>query len=107
MAKEKPEKPLTPARILDMLMSGEITPEQAKELEEKRRNKPIAFKWGKKGTACITGIRRFPVINLYPNEVEKVQEVWDAFLDFVAEGNPADKGEEADTPAEEGEEEAA
>jgi len=78
-------------------MAGEITPEEAKALDDERKKKPVKFKWGKKGTACITGIRRFPVINLYPNEVEKVVEVWGEFLDFVAEGPPEAKPAEEKT----------
>jgi hypothetical protein len=93
------EKKLTAAQILEKVVSGEITPEQAKELDDERRKKPIGFKRGGKGTFCITGVRRFPVINLYGGEIEKVAEVWPKFLDWVAEEQAKEEAAKAEEAA--------
>jgi hypothetical protein len=102
---EQPEK-LTPSQILDKVVNGEITPEEAKKLNEERKKRPIEFHRGAKGTFGIKGIRRFPVVNLYGNEVEKVAEVWPKFLDWVA-SEQAREAAEAEAATEEGGEEAA
>jgi hypothetical protein len=92
------EKPLTPKQILDKLVAGEITQEQAKAELDKREEaakakqaakpKNVEFGWGKKGGAMIRGLRKFP-ISLYPNEIDVIDEVWEDFKDYVAAG-PAD-----------------
>ena len=98
------EKPLTPKQILDKLVAGEITQEQAKIELDKREEaakakaaakpKEVEFGWGKKGGAMIRGLRKFP-ISLYPAEVDVIDEVWEQFKDFVAAG-PADPPEETE-----------
>ena len=132
MAKEKDapveqEKPLTPKQILEKLVAGEITQAEAKEMleareaarKEKAANKPkiVEFGWGKKGSALIRGLRKFP-ISLYRKEVDVIEQVWKQFLDYVVAGPVSEEapqetetvvvGEYADgvfTPAEKPQEE--
>jgi len=128
-AEETPAEPKkwTKPKILAAVLEGELTKTEAAEIlatmkanKPPRKPKPRELYCGDKGTICLRGVRKFPVLNLYPEEIEKVAEVWDEVLEFTAlvkeiepekrkdvegvvvEPAPPEEGE-AETPAEEGE----
>jgi hypothetical protein len=84
-------KKWTKPALLSAVIAGEITKsEAAAELAQMKADKPAPklkpreLYCGEKGTVCLRGIRKFPVLNLYPEEIAKVAAVWAQVLEFSA-----------------------
>ena len=98
------EKKWTKPQILEAVLEGELTKAEAKVLLDEIKKaakaakaakppKPRELYCGDKGTVCVRGIRKFPVLNLYPDEIDKLAEVWDSVLEFTKQVRelPAEK----------------
>ena len=85
---EETAKKWTKPQILEAVLEGRLTKAEAKAELEKikaaKPNKPRELYCGDKGTVCVRGIRKFPVLNLYPEEIDKLAEVWPQVLEFTA-----------------------
>lgn len=90
---ETETKKWTKPQLLAAVLDGKLTKNEAAAILEKMKKpqKPRELYCGEKGTICLRGIRKFPVLNLYPEEIAKLAEVWDAVVEFsnlVAEIEP-------------------
>ena len=94
---EETAKKWTKPQILEAVLEGRLTKAEAKveldKIKAAKPSKPRELYCGDKGTVCVRGIRKFPVMHLYPEEIDKLAEVWDSVLEFTAQVRelPAEK----------------